>query len=570
MTAIAAVALGALAVAAMQPRVTGQFHDDGLYLATARSLADGDGYRHASLPTTPAQTKYPPLYPLGLAAILKLAPGENLPVGLIKGTSAVVLVVSVLLAGLLGRRILGGRLAPATFAFLVGASPLVFPFTDYAVTELPFLCLCLAAALLAPGIGGIPGGDAGGEDGGLETREHRSASGGPGARSRLALALGITCGLAFLVRQAALPLIVAGVATYALRREGRRLAAFLLPVAVLTLPWLWFKTVHAPEEPNVLLAYYTGYEPSVLHIGFGDPGLALGIFLDNAGYLWDALEAAVHIGTFPALGILFYPVAALGAWVGLRRRGIGFWAIFSVLYAGLILLWPWHPARYAVPLAPLVPLALLLGCRRMSAWLAEPDAKASVRLARRAVSWSPAILLLGLSLGWLGVYATPAEGRTRMAFLAFLDYDWAGFEETAAWIRENTTSTDVLATAYDPTYYLLTDRRGVRPWIHRPWTYFYPRDEATPDLGSVAEIRPALDELGARYLVVDPLEGYLEREAAARLFDALLASYGGVGAPGGPSLRFVSSDSLHFVYELPRPDDGGRSDAAPATNARRF
>ena len=44
----------------------GSFHDDGVYLEAARGLAAGDGYRIGSLPLRPAQTKYPPGYPLYL------------------------------------------------------------------------------------------------------------------------------------------------------------------------------------------------------------------------------------------------------------------------------------------------------------------------------------------------------------------------------------------------------------------------------------------------------------------------------------------------------------------------
>ena len=54
-TAVVAVLVGVIAVAAMQPVVSGQFHDDALYLSTAQSLAQGHGYRHASLPTNPVQ-----------------------------------------------------------------------------------------------------------------------------------------------------------------------------------------------------------------------------------------------------------------------------------------------------------------------------------------------------------------------------------------------------------------------------------------------------------------------------------------------------------------------------------
>lgn len=50
----------------------GLYHDDGIYAAVAESLAAGEGYRIASLPTNLAQTKYPFLYSLVLSFIWKL------------------------------------------------------------------------------------------------------------------------------------------------------------------------------------------------------------------------------------------------------------------------------------------------------------------------------------------------------------------------------------------------------------------------------------------------------------------------------------------------------------------
>lgn len=125
-------------------------------------------------------------------------------------------------------------------------------------------------------------------------------------------------------------------------------------------------------------------------------------------------------------------------------------------------------------------------------------------------------------------------------------YGWTGFGETFSWIKQNTQADDVLATPYDPMYYLYTGRKAVRPWIHRPETYFYPYGNATPDLGSVEDIRDSLNKLGVRFLVVNPLEGYSERIAAAELFANLLRSYS-----VEPELVFESSDGLHRIYALP-------------------
>ena len=52
----------------------GFYHDDSIYWVSAKSLADGNGYRIESLPGQPYQTKYPPLYPALLAGIWKVNP----------------------------------------------------------------------------------------------------------------------------------------------------------------------------------------------------------------------------------------------------------------------------------------------------------------------------------------------------------------------------------------------------------------------------------------------------------------------------------------------------------------
>jgi hypothetical protein len=49
----------------------GKFHDDTFYLSSAKSIAEGQGYRLPSVPGAPPATKYPILYPW----LLSWAPG---------------------------------------------------------------------------------------------------------------------------------------------------------------------------------------------------------------------------------------------------------------------------------------------------------------------------------------------------------------------------------------------------------------------------------------------------------------------------------------------------------------
>ena len=52
----------------------GVWHDDGAYLLLAKSLADGEGLQYSQVPGSLPGAKFPPLYPLFLAFLWRLAP----------------------------------------------------------------------------------------------------------------------------------------------------------------------------------------------------------------------------------------------------------------------------------------------------------------------------------------------------------------------------------------------------------------------------------------------------------------------------------------------------------------
>jgi hypothetical protein len=97
-------------------------------------------------------------------------------------------------------------------------------------------------------------------------------------------------------------------------------------------------------------------------------------------------------------------------------------------------------------------------------------------------------------------------------------------------------------------YYLYTGRLAIRPALHRSGTYFYPYGQANPDVGSSDEIKPQLDKLGVKYLIIDPLDGYSEGKATLGLLKQLVNSYGAKATH-----VFTSSDGKHQIYALKRP-----------------
>jgi hypothetical protein len=135
-----AVVVGALKLAS--PHFIG--HDDGIYTALGASLAQHGDYRLINLPSQPAETKYPPLYPALLSAVWLVMPTPPGNILALKAVNALLLGVLAGLYWLLLRRV--GNLTPldrilgvAVFISLPG----IFSFSDLLVSELLFVTILL-------------------------------------------------------------------------------------------------------------------------------------------------------------------------------------------------------------------------------------------------------------------------------------------------------------------------------------------------------------------------------------------------------------------------------------------
>ena len=178
----------------------------------------------------------------------------------------------------------------------------------------------------------------------------------------------------------------------------------------------------------------------------------------------------------------------------------------------------------------------------------EPDGcqlKTSQREPRRRCFIAPGTIRERAKERWEDRMLTSTGHPRLRPAQSTMPYAWSGFEESFAWIRQHTATDALLATAYDPMYYLYTGRRAIRPALHRSVTYFYPYGNAHPDVGSVEVIKPQLDKLKVGYLVIDPMDGYAEGNATLRLFDGLVAAYG-----DRAKNVFTSMDGKHRIYAL--------------------
>lgn len=140
------IALGAWQ---MVPGVSGIFHDDGIYVCTAKALAQGQGYRLINLPGSPIQTKYPILYPAILAVVWKICPSfpDNLVImqwlTLLAGAAAVGLSYLYLIRF----NYVSAGIALAA-GLLTATSPQYLYFSVITMSETTFLLLLILAMWL--------------------------------------------------------------------------------------------------------------------------------------------------------------------------------------------------------------------------------------------------------------------------------------------------------------------------------------------------------------------------------------------------------------------------------------
>jgi len=218
-----------------------------------------------------------------------------------------------------------------------------------------------------------------------------------------------------------------------------------------------------------------------------------------------------------------------------------------VLFRSLVF-WPFHPGRYVAPLTPLLVLYFFRAAKTVENWIATALCDSGFKPIVAKLAWTPVIFVLVFMSMWLsGFLLVRDDQSTRGLYGNRVPYGWDGFDESFTWIRAHTPGDALLATAYDPMYYLYTGRRAIRPALHRPASYFYPYGQANADVGSIAEIKPQLDGLKANYLIIDPLDGYAERKATLKLLDQLLIAYGEKAKN-----VFTSTDGKHRIYQLLR------------------
>jgi hypothetical protein len=127
----------------------GRSHDDSIYFVSAKSIAQGHGYRILSLPGEPYQTKYPPLFPLLLTLVWKIKPefpGNLQLAGLL---CWLMLPAFLAVSWIFYKRQGLAQWQCLSLVALLGLNFVVVEFSLDVMPELMFLSLLIASVLLA-------------------------------------------------------------------------------------------------------------------------------------------------------------------------------------------------------------------------------------------------------------------------------------------------------------------------------------------------------------------------------------------------------------------------------------
>jgi hypothetical protein len=409
----------------------GYFGDDTIYLVTAKSLATGSGYRILNLPGAPIQTKYPPLYPLLLSSLWKISPTfpANLPLMAFSSW----LMVPLLLI-LSWRTFVEMGLSAIHAGILCGLLSVSWSTLWFGVNLMPellFTSLVLATTLLA------------------DSKRHWL----------LTVAAGLLAGITFLVKAAALPLLLTSPLLYALKRRYSSAGLFIGCMLPSVMGWMWWATTHRVPSADRTWTYYTDYLGyQMLNVHLSDYPLVLTtnlvILCRSCGELLSVPGLHGWLGYLPPY--LAAALALCGTFLLATRKGITHYMAFA---PGLVmLLLPWHyppQPRFLVPLLPL----LVAG---MSYSLFEGARLITTERARliRMMAWS-AVLAFAMFL--------PLIATTYIAAFSAIARNIDSERERRAsiqpfytWVRCNTSLDSLFMANKDGVLYLYTGRPAIR------------------------------------------------------------------------------------------------------------
>ncbi len=426
-----ALAVGAHVVLASSASAPQVHHggDNAAYLALAHSLVQDGSYRELWSPGRPEHSKYPPLYPAFLAAMI-LAGAKSWSA--FKASSLALTALATAFCFLWARRLRGDR-AGLVVALLFGASYALLHTAQWILSDPLFVAATFGSLwLLAP----------------------KSAPERAPPRRELAAGLALACA-AYFTRSAGAPLIAAAALWLATGKRWKELG--VLAAALAAPAFLW----HSRSGGEYVSEFWL-INPLAPEMGRAGPWELAARVANNAwtyatDYVPNGVAGAIG-GAATAAGLAL-AAAALAGWLRRVRSGPEVAEIFAGLYVCLMLAWPsqWSGDRFALPVLPLAIFYAYESLARAAAALAEraaplfgerrtsqrPRSRAAPRRRKAGAAALAAVAAVSAGLSWTHLRSGTADCREATAAQG-AQGPWGchgenvrAFHIAALWARDN-------------------------------------------------------------------------------------------------------------------------------------
>jgi hypothetical protein len=433
----------------------GIVHDDAIYLATAKSLATGTGYRIISLPNQIPQTKYPVIFPLLLSLVWRMDavfPHNLQLLKLVPTLSTVAWAIGLFFIA--RRRLSLPRSRALCLASCLVACPWVVSFSEMLRSETLFAALTTWAVYFLL----------------------RAEDDGTLKSTLYAALLSAT---AYHTRTAAVAVMAGGVCGLLLAKRFRLAATFGAVCFVLCLPWLWWQAQQVKLPPAE--SYYTAlaYKNENILTHFTGPQKLKIFFKNLVGILFS--PQVIFARSITLLGIVismaFWLTSVLG-FARIRGRCLAISAAASLLIPAL---WSWEPWRFLIPGVGLLLLVLYRG------------------LPNDGCRIAAYLLLMAACFGAL--WSVRSEAKSTQIFstenVAY-PATWPQVLEVQKWLRENSSPDDVVISSVDPLIYFYTGLKSIHASYPDPLGTLY---GLSPDVDPHREYIRTLNNTRARYVV---------------------------------------------------------------------
>ena len=424
----------------------GWIQDDALYVDTGKAIATGQGYRLTFLPGEPYMNKYPPVYPMVIAALWKVNPNFPGNLGLIVAWNLLPLIV--MLMGLWRLYLSFGfpSNGAALLTFAVACLPIYIYLATSAMTECTFFAMFIWTFVLL---------------------EKQTVG--------YAIAAGVLAGLCYLTRTAALPLFLTVPLCFAMRRKFKPAAAYLAAALPLPIAWqLWVMGHKAAVATDWVTRFYADYA-SMERLTVGFDNLPIVVWENVDSILTGVGELFIfNLGHDSFLGHhlarLITVVAIAGIIRLVRRSGRWQYGSFALVFTLLLCFWHCPPdQRLFAPLAPLFMAGLWTELYNL--WSMAQQTYRRGKSGDRPIAVAFCIVMA--AFGVYFIYSTAEARLVQLPMIMVLHrHDTTRIRTTFARVTESTPPDAIIQSDEDVMVHLFTGRHGYRTIV--PPRLFYP------------------------------------------------------------------------------------------------